>query len=346
MESQLTTSNAEKIEINDKKNHHVHLKTCLVAWSAIGFLLITWLSLGLGLGFFLLKYKEQISQYHIQLSEIKTQLSIAQSKHEQVKKHIAQLQSFIQQKFSSNNNTVFLDNVSQLIQLAHYNLIYLHNTDSALQALTLANNQLAEIKSPDLRLEDLRRLLTSYIAKLKAFPRIDLMTALSRLHALQLQILELPLLTTSLKVNPTTASNTESKWVRAIQDSLNSFRKLIVIRRLDKPIKPLLPEAEQQYLQLNLQLLLQQAQWALLHNEPAIYQSSLQQVQEAIQTNFVSDSTITQASLQGIEELKKIDLQTPLDLSPILQIVTTTQKTPINLQPTTMPITVNQKEPA
>ena len=101
-----------------------------------------------------------------------------------------------------------------------------------------------------------------------------------------------------------------------------------------------MPEAELQYLQHNLQLLLQQAQWALLHDEPAIYQSSLQQFQESVQTNFASDSVITQTIMQTINQLKKIDFPTfPLNLNAILEVLYTIKATP----PTAM-TTANQKE--
>jgi uroporphyrin-3 C-methyltransferase len=131
-----------------------------------------------------------------------------------------------------------------------------------------------------------------------------------------------------------------------MQDSLKSFRQLIVIRRLDKPIEPLLPEAELQYLQHNLQLLLQQAQWALLHNASAIYQSSLQQFQENLPKNFISDSATSQTIIQTINQLKKIDFPTsPLDLNPILEALSAIEETStIKATPPTTITTVNQKE--
>jgi uroporphyrin-3 C-methyltransferase len=267
-----------------------------------------------------------------------------QNNDEHLKNHISQLQNFITEKFSANNNIILLANVKQLTQLAHYNLTYLHNSDSALMALTFAQNQLDQIISSDFRLENLRGLVASSIASLKALPHIDIAATLAKLHDLQVKIPQLPLLSTAIPVttitNATTNGPEEKKWIGAIQDSFKSFRQLIVIRRLDKPIEPLLPEAELQYLQHNLQLLLQQAQWALLHDEPAIYQSSLQQFQESVQTNFASDSVITQTIMQTINQLKKIDFPTfPLNLNAILEVLYTIKATP----PTAM-TTANQKE--
>ena len=138
-------------------------------------------------------------------------------------------------------------------------------------------------------------------------------------------------------------SLSENKWIRMLQNSLDSFRQLIVIRRLNKPIEPLLPEREQQYLQHNLILLLQQAQWALIHHEAIIYQSSLLEIQENIKDHFASNSPITQTVMQSITQLKQIDLQTPsVDLNPLLEAISIIIKTPTN----TPVVTANQKEPS
>jgi uncharacterized protein HemX len=193
MESKLTTPIAEKAKLDDKKSYRSHAKTC-ITWCAISLLFILCLTSFFILGFLALKNKEKLFEYQHQLSEMQTKILQSQDNYEQLQNHISQLQSFIAQKFSANNNIVLLANIKQLIQLAHYNLIYLHNSDSALMALTLAQNQLNQIISPDFRLENLRGLVASSIASLKALPPINLAATLTRLHDLQMQIPQLPLL--------------------------------------------------------------------------------------------------------------------------------------------------------
>lgn len=342
------TPTEEKI-INKKDNSRISSKACCTAWIAIGLLLITWLVSGIGLGLFWLRYQNQISQYPIQLSKMGNQLSANQNNIEQLQNHLTQLQNFIQQKLpSKEDENIVLANASQLIHLAHYNLTYLYNIDSALAALSLANKQLATITNPDTRLTDLRHLLSTSIVALQALPHFDLANNLSQLHALQCQILELPPLALTIrstpKINPTI--NTETTWTRAIQDSLTNFRQLIVIRHLNKPIKPLLSKERQQYIQLNLQLLIEQAQWALLHYEPAVYQASLQQAEKIIQANFDANYVTTQAILQNIEQLKKIQLSPLPDLTPLLQSITSIEKT-TNPTPSTIATSnANAKEPS
>ncbi len=285
MESQ-PTPNVEETEIKAKKIKPLRSKSCYIAWCAIGLLLITWIGLFLGLSFFWLKNRTRLNEYQNHLSILQTQITQSQTDDKSLQQHISQLQNFIEQKFSANNNAIVLANVNQLIQLAQYNLVYFHDTDNALSALTLADKQLSTIISPDIRLENLHQLLTQYLTNLKALPHIDLTTSLAQIQTLKAQITQLPLLPISnsaaINAGVTTRSLSEDKWIRMLQNSLNSFRQLIVIRRLNKPIEPLLPEREQQYLQHNLILLLQQAQWALIHHEAIIYQSSLQEIQENI----------------------------------------------------------------
>jgi uncharacterized protein HemX len=352
MESHPTPS-LEETEIKTKKNKALRSKSCSTAWCAIGLLLITWVGLFLGLSFFYLKSREKLSHYDYQLSALQTQISQSQTEDKGFQQHITQLQNFIEQKFSANdanNNAILLENVNQLAALAQYNLNYFHDTNNALSALMLADKQLSTIITPDIRLENLRQLLTQYLTQLKTLPHHDLSSILGQLHALKKQITQLPLLSTNdlITPNPVVFANnsSENKYLGMLKTSLNSFQKLIVIRHWNKPIEPLLPEREQQFLQHNLLLLLQQAQWALIHHEASIYQSSLQEIQETIKDHFSFNSPITQRSLQSINQLKQIDLQNPsIDLNSLIEAISIIKKTPTALNATSA-VTANQKEPS
>jgi uroporphyrin-III C-methyltransferase len=347
MESQ-PTPNLEETKIKIKKNKPLRSKSCFTAWCAIGLLLITWIGLFLGLSFFWLKNRARVNEYHNQLSVLQNQIARSQADDKNRQQQISQLQNFIEQKFSTNDNAILFANVNQLIQLAQYNLIYFHDTDNALSALMLADKQLGTIISPDIRLENIHQLLTKYLTSLKALPHIDLKNSLAQIQTLKMQIMQLSLLPTSnstpQNLNVSASNLLGNKWIRILQNSLDSFRQLIIIRHLNKPIEPLLPETEQQYLQHNLLLLLQQTQWALIHHEPTIYQSSLQEIQENIKKHFASSSSSTQAVLQSINQLKQIDLQNPtLDLNPLLQAISVMKKTTSSLNVTPV-ISSSQKE--
>src|SRR5436190_2599820 len=348
MESQPTPI-LEETEKENKKSRPLRPKSCFIAWLAAGLLIIPWIGLFLGLNYFWFKNRERLNEYQNQLSILQTQISQNQANDKNRQQQLLQLQNLIEQKLSSNDNAILLANVSQLIQLAQYNLVYFHDADNALSALTLADQQLSTIISPDIRLENLHQLLTQYLTNLKNLPHIDLNAILAQLQSLKLQITQLPLLPISnapLQPNSEVSTNNlpENKWSRALKNSLDSFRQLIIIRRLNKPIEPLLPETEQQYLQHNLLLLLQQAQWALIHHEPSIYQSSLQEIQENLKGHFATNSLNTQTVLQNITQLKQINLQTPsLDLTPLLEAISIMKKTSSSTHATPV-ISANPKE--
>lgn len=348
MESQPTPILEEKEE-ETKKSRPLRSKSCFIAWFATGLLLITWVVLFLGFSYLWFQNRAQQNQYQSQLATLHTQISQNQANDKNRQQQILQLQNFIEQKLSSNDNAILLANVNQLIQLAQYNLVYFHDTNNSVSALTLADQQLSTIISPDIRLERLHQLLTQYLTNLKDLPPIDLTTILAQLQSLKLQITQLPLLPTlnSPKLtNPevVNSNSSENKWLGTLKNSFDHFRQLIIIRRLNKPIEPLLPETEQQYLQHNLLLLLQQAQWALIHHESTIYQSSLQEIQENLRDHFATNSPSTQTVLQSINQLKKVNLQTPaLDLNPLLEAISVIKKTPSNINAT--PVTSgNPKE--
>ncbi len=342
MEAQPNLKETEK-KLNTKP---LRSKSCLTAWCSVGLLIITWLGLLLGLSYFWIKNNEQFKSYQSQASSLQTQLLKNQVESKNLQQHISQLEDFIEQKFATNNNSILLANANQLIQLAQYNLVYFHDINNALSALTLANNQLNLIISPDIRLENLRQLLIHYLTRLKALPPIDSAAVLNQIETLKKQISQLPLLSakniSSIPPTDTTHNASEKKWMYRLRDSLNSFRQLITIRRLNKPIEPLLPEIEQRYLQQNVHLLLQQTQWAFIHHEMAIYHTSLQEVQTTILNYFSTDSSLAKTVMQTVNQLKQIDLQASLlDFNPLLKIITAIKKNPINTAPA---VTVNQKE--
>jgi uroporphyrin-3 C-methyltransferase len=304
-------------------------RSCIIAWSAIGLLLATWLGLFLAFAFFWKKNNDLHINSKTELTQIQGQLS-------QNQKNLIQVQSVIQKNFTSNNNLVRLNEIKELIQLANYNLFYLHDPNNALSALSLANKQLTELGNLPSSVETLRNSLTQNINQLNTLPHLDLGNTLAQLNNLKTQVTALPLLDTTPEtkeiINPPAQITSQNKWINAIQTSLHNFQQLIVVRHLDKPIEPLLPEIQQQYLQQNLQLLLQQAQWALLHHQQTIYQSSLQQTKQVIQQYFAEKSSATQSIFQKINELEKINLQEELpNLNPSLSAINSLIKTVANI---------------
>ncbi|MDQ8039510.1 MAG: uroporphyrinogen-III C-methyltransferase [Rickettsiella sp.] len=327
MESQPIKSTDAKLSHNMAETQP---KSSIIAWFATTLILITWLFLFFAITFFWKKNDVTFRSYETHFTQIQEQLSQYQTKYQTLEKNVTQIQNFIQKKFSSNASKIQISNIHQLIQQAQDSLFYLRDVANALSALTLADKQLGELSS--LPIESLHNLLMQNITSLKALPQIDLSNALTQLNSLQNQVIQLPLISTTPiptkeATNASNPSTSEKNWMSAIFSSLRSFQQLIVIQHLDKPIEPLLPQAQQQYLQHNLQLLLQQAQWALLHHQQKIYQTSLQQIKEIIQQYFSTNASSTRTVMQTINELETINLQPNLpDLAPTLDAIASLDK--------------------
>jgi len=320
-----STETTSALSNTAKNSSAKSIKSCVVAWSTVGLLCLTWCLLLLGLALFWQKNKTTLLSNTARLTQIQQQLSQTQTGYQGLQKQFVQIQQQVQQKLSANDATVRLSTMHQLMQLAYYNLIYLHDQESALSALTLADKELAALSPLPMRLEPLQRVLTHNIASLKALPTLDLSHALAELNSVHAQLTQLQgqgSLAQPIKTMPNTPITTPGeKWLSAIQSSLRQFQQLIVIRHLDKPIEPLLPQQQQQYLLYNLHVLLQQAQWALLHRQASVYQMSLQQIKTIIAHHFVGRSAET--VIHTIDALQHLTLQPTLpDLQPMLDALT------------------------
>ena len=220
-----------------------------------------------------------------------------------------------------------------LAQLASYHLYFNHDASTAIALLQAADQRIIALKSTSAI--HARQILATTISTLQALPKIDLAGLLARLNALQTQATQLPLLAPTLNKPVIEMPSKSSGWRDALLKSWEHFQQLIVIRRSEVPIKPLLSIQQQAYLQQNLQLLLQQAQWAVLNKQSKIYHHSLAQAAEWINQYFALNAPATTAMLQAINELQKIDLEPNLpNLNSLLNAL---EKIPSDIKETGSP---------
>ena len=93
-----------------------------------------------------------------------------------------------------------------------------------------------------------------------------------------------------------------------MQDNLSLLQKLVIIRHHDSNIRPLLgPEREGQ-LRENVRLTLQEAQWAVLQNNEALFQLLLAQAIKNIKLQFSANDAGTQTLLKLLVTLQQTHL--------------------------------------
>jgi uroporphyrin-3 C-methyltransferase len=170
---------------------------------------------------------------------------------------------------------------------------------------------------------EIRKLLTEQILELKNQPQIDLSGQLSQIDALINQIGNLPLpKMESGKVSQKNQdrSQIKSNWRAHLQNSVHALEKLVVIKKHDSDIRPILSPLYRDALLESIRMNLQEAQWALLHSNNKIYKLALQQAQNDIKRSFDNNHTTTKTLLSELQKLERLSIgYTKPDFSDILE---------------------------
>ena len=203
-----------------------------------------------------------------------------------------------------------------LLRLANQRVLMEQRPEGALTLLRSADKVLADLD--DVSLYSLRQALAQDIAKLEAVPKLDVEGTYLRLAALIEQSRELPTLSleqqrqlpdmlkeiTPDAVDETLQQDIQSAFARA----MSSLESLVVIQQHDRAVEPLLSPEQGHYLRQNLQLLLEQAQLALLRQQQVIYETSLNRSIELIGRYFDAANSATQALSQALEQLNRLQV--------------------------------------
>ncbi|MBS0288968.1 MAG: uroporphyrinogen-III C-methyltransferase [Proteobacteria bacterium] len=258
------------------------------------------------------KTLEQFAALHDQnLSE--------QQKLESLKSHLETEQMKLS-ALSSNADWVVAQ-ANYLVFMANERLKTAHDITTAVAQLIAADDQLKSLANPAFLW--VREVLAKDIAKLKAFPTVNRSEIWEELGLINLQFDKLQFKNISYQqpnkesVSPDKSMNA---WQKGLWYSWQELKSLIRITHVQENRIPLaLSVQEKSQIIRTLQLLAEQARWALLQGENKIYQSSLQAIQSWVSTYFDSDKTM-QDLLNQIQHLtqENVDISTP-DISSSIQ---------------------------
>ncbi|QLZ67499.1 hypothetical protein FOLKNPGA_00270 [Legionella sp. PC1000] len=248
--------------------------------------------------------QEQLNAKTNNAEEIQKQL---QTKFESLSK---QLQNAMNQKFYQNQDWLLLK-ARYYLELAQINAHWSNGVDPTIALLKQADQLLKQFNDP--KILDIRQAIAKDIVQTQALPSVDVAGLLSQLDAAQSSINDLrtplPLnenLTSTKKT--TTPANSSPTWRDRFQNSMNVLEKLVVIRRHDQEIKPLISPAFEAILKEKLRLNLQEAQWAILNNEPFVYQLVLKQAIDSLKMNFNANTPNTAALIKKLTELHQTNI--------------------------------------
>ncbi|MCC2667254.1 MAG: hemX, partial [Gammaproteobacteria bacterium] len=154
-----------------------------------------------------------------------------------------------------------------------------------------------------------RQLIAKEMIQLKALPTVDKVGILSQLDAAQSSVDSLRIQTKSnieSDEKPSPANASGSNWRNQVDRSINLLEKLIVVRRNDENIEPLVSPLLESALRENIRLNFQEAQWAVINNNSVVYLFALTQAEKNLKRTFNTQNTTV--LLKQVNELQQIKL--------------------------------------
>ena len=206
-----------------------------------------------------------------------------------------------------------------LVNLANDSLQFNHQVAPAISMLQRADTLLAKTQGEGLAI---RKPIAEAIARLDALPKLDVAATYLRIDGLAAQIEQLPLPSTNgpINVQPKPLADSLPWWRVGLIRTWEVLQKVVVVKNVGTNSLPLVLPDEKIFLYQNLHAQLATAQYALLHNQAAIYTASLNQASEWIKKYFVPNAPATAAMLGSLDELSKVDIAPAnADLTDVLQ---------------------------
>lgn len=187
----------------------------------------------------------------------------------------------------TSRNDWLLAEARYLLRLASQRLLVENSTVGAQALLHSADNILLSIDDPELM--PVRSAIASEMIALKLAKAIDRPGIYLQLSALKDEIQALPLIpyrpkSESTSVEVLLADDEPNQWYSPMISSINAviveLKGFVQIRQHDQAPDLLISEQQQLQIINNLMLMLEQAQYSLLHEEELIYQASLEKAKK------------------------------------------------------------------
>lgn len=232
----------------------------------------------------------------------------------QLESQLARQRAQLQQVSTEDESVWMLAEAQYLLRLANQRLIMTGDIDSALALLGSADAVLREFDT-DGGLHEVRSVLASDMAALRAVPRVDTQGIYVRLSALMeraaaLVAIDPPAL--ALDVDAEQGEDWQARLRRGYQAAVDRLSQYVVVRRREAPIESLIDPQWEQLLQQNVRMLMQQAQIALLGANQSLYEESLQRAAGWLREFFAED-TDASAVAAALDELRaeQISVEVP-----------------------------------
>ncbi|KTD79339.1 uroporphyrinogen-III C-methyltransferase [Legionella waltersii] len=220
-----------------------------------------------------------------------------------------QLQTSLNQRHYENNDWILLK-AKYYLELAQINAYWSKNFDSTVVLLEQADLLLKDVHSP--KLFTIRQTIAKEISQLKTTEQIDITGILSQIDAAQSGVNNLTIKTITTPQDNANQIALESHhktgWRAQLQDSVRFLKTLVVIRHTNEPIQPIISPLLETTLKESIHLYLQEARWAVLNNNPDVFQQSLDQAITNIRRSFNLNTQTTKELIKQLVSLKETRL--------------------------------------
>lgn len=199
-----------------------------------------------------------------------------------------------------------------LLRLANQRLQLEGDVEGAAALLRTADARLADADNP--ALTPVREAIANELAALDAVPQVDrtgLYLALNaqqeRISTLRLsQEIEEQAVTSSIEQPPT------GTFQRQLARFGEELKDLVVVRHHDEALEALITPEQESYLRQSLRLVLEQTQLALLNEEKALYDASIDKALQLLNDYYDTTREETQSVIARLEELKQAEVKPEL----------------------------------
>ncbi len=227
------------------------------------------------------------------------------------------------------------------LQIAQINAHWSDNQQATLALLQSADSLLAQLHDP--RLFKVRQAIAKETSSIKALPKVDTAGLLSQIDSLQANISKLPLKNQVAPIKKKARienqpSSSQSGWKEKLKNSVHLLERVVVVRRHDATIQPLISEQQESFIRQQVSFNLQQVQWAILQKDQAVYELALNQTLSLLKQYFASQNASTSEWLKEIDYLKSQSIsqtKPKIDesLSLLNQMIEENQKVKLNTTP-------------
>ena len=220
------------------------------------------------------------------------------------------VKTVLEERLYQNNDWLLLK-IRYYLELAAINQNWGDNTQTSIALLQEALSLLTHLH--DSRLFPIMQAINQDKAELEATPVVDKAALLTQLDAALLLTKKLeiksPHITANTRSSDRVAKPLALTWRDYLEKSIHELQQLVIIRHQSQAIQPLITPDDEAMFRNTIFLTIQQAQWAILQQNQAVYDLSLTQAINTINRGFDPNSYQTKTLINQLHSLQSIKFE-------------------------------------